>query len=150
MAYIDSKTAIINRIKAHADYSDSNTDQNDWKKLNRGNDDFYAIAKPSTEPAEIEFITFKIYVINWMTIVEVWQRYKDDGTTQNDLFGNVQKVITQLQPYKNLGLSNVNNSEISAISTPQQAWRENEAGPSWLIQELNIIWQENVEITSYA
>ena len=147
MAYTDGETAILNRIKAHADYNTANTDQNDWKKLNRGNKAYYAIVRPNQEPAELEFISLAGYVIRWVTVVEVWQRYKDDGSTQASLFGNVQKIITQLQPYKKLGLSNVHNSTISSVTPPQQAWRENEAGPSWLTQELSVIWEEFFEVT---
>ena len=146
MAYTTGEAAILARIRAHADFSTTNTDANDWKILDRGSSAFYAILKPCEEPAELEFYSFSGYAIAWMTVVEMWQRYKDDGTTEASLFGNVQKIIGQMQPYKTLGLSNVQNSQITSITAPTFRW-DKDGGPAWLVQELTITWLEEVEVT---
>ena len=146
MAYTDGEAAILARIRAHGDYGTTNTDANDWKLLNTGNKAYYAILKPDSEPAELENITFSAYVIAWRTIVEVWQRYKDDGTTATSLFGNVQKIIAQMQSYKTLGLFSVQNSAITGITAPSYRW-DKDGGPAWLVQELTITWLEEVTVT---
>lgn len=146
MAYTDGEAAILARIQAHADYSSSNTDANDWKKLDSGESAYYAILKPGTDPAELEFFSFSAYRIFWKTVIEVWQRYEDDGTTASSLFGNVQKIIAQLQPYKKLGLTNTQNAEITNITAPSYRW-DKDGGPAWLVQEITETWLEEVEVT---
>ena len=146
MAYTDGESAILARIRAHADFSTSNTDANDWKLINSGNSAVYAILKPNADPAELEFFSLSMYRVIWQTVVEVWQRYKDDGTTAASLFGNVQKIIAQLQPYKKLGLNNVQNSEIVSITAPSYRW-DKDGGPAWMVQELNIAWLEETSVT---
>lgn len=146
MSYTTGEAAILARIRAHSDFSTSNTDANDWKLIDSGNSAFYAILKPNEDPAEMEFHALGAYRVLWQTVVEVWQRYKDDGTTAASLFGNVQKIIGQMQPYKTLGLSNVQNSQINSITAPSYRW-DKDGGPAWLVQELNILWLEEVEVT---
>ena len=146
MAYTDGEGAILTRIRAHSDFSTSNTDANDWKILDSGNSAFYAILKPNEEPNDVEYYAFGSYVIRWQTVVEIWQRYKDDGTTAASLFGNVQKIIAQMQPYKTLGLANVQNAEVVSVTAPSFRW-DQDGGPAWMVQEVNIEWHEQSEIT---
>lgn len=146
MAYTDGEAAILARIRAHSDFSSTNTDANDWKKLDRGDSAYYAILKPSEDPNQVEFYAFGAYIITWLTTVEVWQRYKDDGTTAASLFGNVQKIIAQMQPYKTLGLTNVQNAQVVSVTAPSFRW-DKDGGPAWMVQEVNIEWHEQSEIT---
>jgi len=149
MAYTDGESAILTRIRAHADFSTANTDTNDWKLLDSGNSAFYAILKPSEDPAELEFFALSAYVIHWRTVVEVWQRYKDDGTTAASLFGNVQKIIAQMQTYKTLGRTDVQDSRVTSITVPSFRW-DKDGGPAWIVQEVMIEWLQEVNVTSFS
>jgi len=149
MAYTDGETAILNRIRAHADYSSSNAVKNNWQVLDSGKSAFYAILRPHTEPAEIKFYSFGGYHIGWNAVIEVWQRYKDDGVTAADLFGNVQTILAQMQPYKQLGRTDVQNAEITGITAPTHQWTK-DGGMSWLKQELIITWLEEVEVSAFV
>lgn len=145
MSYTGGESAILARIQAHADYSTSNTDQNDWSKLNGGKSAYYAILKPGADPAAVEFITPLQYVANWTTTVECWRRFVDEHTTPAALFADVNKIIGQVQAYPTLGLSYVQVSRVTSITAPAFRWVEN--GPTWLVQEVNITWREETTAT---
>jgi len=146
MSYTAGENNILARIRAHADYSAANTDANDWDLLDSGHDDNYAILRPGPDNNEIEFISPTVYVVTWVTTIECWRRYLDDGTTAAALFGDVNKIIAQMQPYKDLGLSYVEVARIVSITTPSFRWNK-DGGPAWMVQEANLAWLEEVEVT---
>jgi hypothetical protein len=146
MSYSAGESAILTRIRAHADYDASNTAANAWNLLDSGADDNYVILKPSTEPAPVAFISPLTYVVSWTTVAECWRQYLDDGTTSTALFGDVNKIIGQIQADKSLSLSYVQVSRIISVSAPAFRWAK-DGGPAWLVQELAIQWLEEVQLT---
>jgi len=149
MSYSAGESAIITRIQAHANYSAANSAKNAWNLLDSGNSDFYAILRPGADDNPIEWISPLTYVVQWNTIIECWRQYVDDGTTATALFGDVNTIIGQIQPYKTLGLSYVQASRIVSISTPGFRWAK-DGGPAWLVQEANVAWLEEVTISAYV
>jgi hypothetical protein len=150
MTYATGQTAIYNRIIAHASFDANNTSESDWGILNTGNAAYYAILKPSPDPAPIEWITFTIYMIHWTTIVEVWQRYVDETTTQAALYGHTGQIIAQMQPYNRLTGNTIAHAEAVSVGTPTEEWKSGAKGPAWLKQEINIQWHEQSTPQTYV
>jgi hypothetical protein len=148
MAYADGEAAILTRIRAHANYDSGNTSRSDWKILDSGKSSFYAVVKPSMEPAPLEYITPIVYVVHWVTTIEVWQKYTDETITQNNLYGHVNEIMAQVQAQKTLGRSSygVQQAEIVAINAPQTAWTK-DGVPAYLVQEITVRWHEQNDVT---
>jgi hypothetical protein len=116
--------------------------------LNSGRNDHYAVVTPSIEDNAPEFLTPTVYVVPWKTKIEVWQYYTDEGTTQTNLYGYVQNIISQIQKNKTLGdtTNTIHNAEIIGISQPLEMHTEG-GGPVWLKQELTVQWHEENAVT---
>lgn len=149
MSYAAGEAAILTRIQAHANYSTANSARNDWKLLDGGNSGYYAFVRPGADVNPTEFITPLQYVIQWSTAIECWRQYIDEGTTATALFGDVNTIITQMQPYRTLGLSYVQVARVTGVSTPAFRWAQ-DGGPAWLVQEVIITWLEEVTLSAYA
>lgn len=146
MAYITGENLIVTVIKAHANFDANNVAQAKWTFLNKGKSDHHAILKSGgTVPV---FITPTIYQREQRTIIEVWQRYKNDGTTATNLYGHVENVITQIQDNEKLGdtAGIVQNSSVEEIGPVMEMWMSG-GGPAWLKQEVTVLWHEQTKST---
>ena len=144
MAYITGENLIATAVKAHANFDADNTFQAKWKCLDSGKDDHYVIIKSGgTIPV---FITPTIYQSEHRTIIQVWQRYKDDGDTSTDLYGYVGNVITQIQDTEHLGdtAGIIQNSTVEEIGEVMEMWMSG-GGPAWLKQEVTVLWHEQTK-----
>lgn len=148
MSYSQGEAAILTRLQAHEDFSSDNATRGDYGLLNSGHDNVYLVVRPG-DPGEQEYITFRVYVVAWNTVIEVWQRYLNETTTLTDLEANVEKIKTQMESYPQLGLSQVQYS-IMTIGTPTEQWTEDGSALVWLKQEINIQWQEQSESQAFA
>jgi hypothetical protein len=148
VSYTAGETAIATRLKALGYFDTDNTDQNNWGKLDNGKNIYYAIARPGDEPAEIQFISPTVYTITWKTVIEVWYRYVDDGTTATSLFNIVNTVIPIINTTKNLGISAFQIVKATSVSTPYFRW-DKDGGPAWLVQDVNVQFIEEIK-TSYS
>ena len=144
MAYITGENLIDTVIKAHSNFDADNVFQAKWGCLDSGKDDHYAILKSGgTVPV---FITPTIYQREQRTIIEVWKRYKDDGSTSTDLYGYVDNVFTQIQDNEKLGDTTgiVQNSAVEEVGPVMEMWMSG-GGPAWLKQEVIVLWHEQTK-----
>lgn len=143
MGYYTGDNLIVAAIKTHANFSDSNVTQAKWGILNSGNSDHYAITRDGgTIP---EFLSPSIYVAHRSTVVEVWQRYKDDGASSKNLAGHVDDVFGKLQDKELLADTNnvIQNSEVREIGPMEEMWGSG-GGPAWIRQNITVAWEEQV------
>ena len=152
MGYSDGEALILTAIRAHANFDSNNTRRANWKILDSGNKAYYAIIKPSEDPAAVEFITPTVYVTAWHTVVEVWYRYEDDATTQTNLYSKVNDIIGQMQTYKDLNTSSddIQNAEVVGITPPMEQYGKKRNSLDWLKQEVIIEWLEQSDPVTYA
>ena len=144
MGYADGEALLLTRIQALDYFGAANTARGDWKILNSGNDDHYAILR--RDNLSIEWITFTDYVRTWTTIIEVWQRYVDDSTTQSDLYTHASEIF-DVMAYPHLGdSSTVLDSSIDNSPAPVEKWTK-DGGPKWLSCEIVIRWKEQTSVT---
>lgn len=144
MTYSSGEALILTRVRACTGFGATNTDRSDWKLLNSGISDHYAILRPMA--GAIDWRTLGQYTVTWGTIIEVWQRYTDETTTQSNLFAYVANLFTGLMSYPHMGGA-ITDSTIRTVGEPQEMWREREGGPFWLRQEVLIEWYEEVTVT---
>ena len=144
MAYITGENLIATVVKAHANFDADNTFQAKWGCIDSGKDDHYAIIKSGgTVPV---FITPTIYQSEHRTIIQVWKRYKDDGSTSTDLYGYVGNVVTQIMNTEHLGDTGtiVQNSTVEEVGQVMEM-RASGGGPAWLKQEVVVLWREQTK-----
>jgi len=146
MSYSDGEALILTRVQACTGFSSTNTARANWKLLNQGKSDHYAIIRPG--PFRGEMISATVILWRWTTVVELWQRYKDDASTQTNLYGYMASLIAGLLPYKRLGdtTNNISDATPRSAGDVQEMWKAR-GGPAWLKWELVIDWQEEQTIT---
>jgi len=143
MTYPAGEALILTQLQSVTGFTSTNTARAKWGLLNSGKSDHYAIVKPGTfnEDTENNF--------GWVnrTIIQVWQRYVDDGTTATNLEGYVNAVKQRFMLYRKLGGS-VMDSRVIGGSEMQERWNK-DGGLVWLSQDVIIEWKEQ-EIVTYA
>jgi len=143
MSYSAGETRILALIQACTGFSATNTSQSDFKMLSGGHSDHYAILRPGAFAIEWHAITS--YTARYVTVLEVWQRYTDDTTTQTNLFGYVNNLFAILA-YPHGGDSSMSDLTIRSAGDPKEMWTK-EGGPQWLKWELEIAWDEQATVT---
>jgi hypothetical protein len=142
MSYSTGEALILTRVQACTGFTSSNTSRADWKVLNSGRSDHYAILRPGS--FSLEWQTLSMAVISYTTVIEVWQQYVDDATSYTNLYGYVNNLYNILQ-YPHLG-GLIQDSTITGAPEVEQMWRQ-EGGPAWLRWSVSISWQEEQAVT---
>lgn len=145
--YANGEAALLALIQTVTGYSSSNTSRGKWGILNTGKSNTYAILKPGRFGGR-QFAAPTCVQTTWSTVIQVWQRYKDDGTSMTDLEANVAKIIAKIDADPNLGDSTgtVLDSNLRSGEVVQEMWR-NGGGPAWLMWELTVEWTEQSIVT---
>lgn len=147
MSYSAGEALILTQVQNVSGFSANNTSRGKYGILNTGKAAVYAILRPG--PFENAIVAPLTVHTDWTTIVEVWQRYKDDGSTLTDLEGNVQAILTRLNLYRKL--ADTTNSIVDAVanigSEPVEVTAQGGGGPLWLKQEITVSWKEETSIT---
>jgi hypothetical protein len=142
VSYSAGEALILTQVQAVSGFGTTNTSRGKYAILNSGNAAVYAILHPG--PFEAAFAAVKTVHTDWNTIIEVWQRYKDDGTTLTNLEANVQAILTRLNLYRHM--ADTTNSILDAVATVGgdviEMTAEGGGGPIWLKQEVIVAWKE--------
>lgn len=140
-------TLIETQVKAVSGFDSTNVVIAKWGLLNSGKKAFYAIIRPG--PASRPRSAFGIRDNIYRTIIEVWQRYKNDGSTLTDLTGHVDAITARIDQYRKLadGTNTVRDAEASGLGEVTEQWRNKGDGPSWLKREIFVDWTEESKVT---
>lgn len=142
-------TLIETQVKAVTGFNGTptNVSISKWGILNSGISDHYAVIRPG--PAERPRLTMRIRDQQYRTVIEVWQRYKDDGTTLTSLLTHVNNITARLDKYRKLAdtTGTIRNADASSLGDVTEQWRDNADGPSWLKREINVDWTEETNVT---
>lgn len=125
-----------------------NTSRGKWGILNSGNSDHYGILKPGTFKRGQSAMSAN--TTTFQTVIEVWQRYVDDGSSLTNLEGYVKAIINVFDQKRKLGDSTgtIMESFITDGREVTQQWNKDGA-LVWLKQDLILEWQEFEEV-AYA
>jgi len=148
MSYSDGEALILTQVQATTSFSSSNTSRANWKLLNKGKSGQYAILRPGEFERE-HFGLGGNYSTNWVTICEVWVRYKDDSTSLTNLEAKSAEIIERFDEYRLAadGTGNVRDVFVRSGTEPEEMWTAGGNGPSWLRQTLSIEWSEERTVT---
>lgn len=140
--YGDTEALWLTRVRAVAGFSATNTNRGDWGILNAGTAAVYAVLKPGEHTREM--LSLKTRLNIWQTIIEVWQKYRDDGTTLTDLETNVNNIIAAIDEFPRLGDVGgaIQQGQIVAV---REVIQNPADAPSWLMAA--IIGEAREEIT---
>jgi hypothetical protein len=146
MSYIDGELLLETQVTQAAGFSASNVTRASWKLLNSGLNDHYAILKRGES---LRVWEGKSHTGNYRTIIEVWQRVKDDQDSYDALNEYVDNIYAQLDPYFQLAdtAGTIRDANLSGASMVTEQWRNNADGPSWLKIDLYLDWTEESYVT---
>jgi hypothetical protein len=139
-------TLISAQVQASTGFSSANVDIGDWKLLNKGTSDHYAIIRPG--PTTRTALTLSVKDTQYRTIVEVWQRYKDDGATMTNLLGHVDNITTRIDAYRKLAdtTKTLRDANITGYGEVMEKWTR-DGGVMWLERDIYIDWMEEEAVT---
>lgn len=144
--YADGEALVLTQLQAVTGFNDKNTSRGKWGILNSGLNDHYGIVKPGTFTREQAAMSANM--TTYQTIIQVWQRYKDDGDTLTDLEANVDLIIVRFDQYRKL--VDTTNTVLDATLTNggqvEEMWNQS-GGLSWLKQDLIITWLDYDSVT---
>lgn len=147
MSYSTGEALLLTVVQGCTGFDSNNTSRANWLILNSGKADHYAILRPG--PFDIEWISANTYQGNWITVVELWQRYKDDGSSQTNLYGHAANLTAGIIPKRTLGGtdSTIQDATVRQANEPQEMVRGTDTGPSWLKWELIVEWKDETQVT---
>lgn len=142
MSYADGEVLIEKQLLQTAGYGINNVSRGNYNTLSNGLSDHYAILRMGGEQ-EVNWITPTTYSANWMTVIEVWQRYVDDYKTITDLYTNLQSIVTRLLTYKDLDDTTgiILDNHLSMGDEPEEMYAKG-GGISFLRMKIYFAWQE--------
>lgn len=140
-------TLIETQVKACTNFDANNVSIAKWGILNSGKKRHYAIIRPG--PATRPRAAFHIRDNAYRTVVEVWVRYKDDGSTLTTLLGLVDEITARIDQYRKLAdtTGTIRDAEANELSEVMEQWRNNRDGPAWLRRDVFIDWTEESKVT---
>lgn len=141
-------TLLAAQVAAATGFTSANVTIMKWGILNQGKSDHYAILKPGSTSRTA--LTFRMKDNVYQTIVEVWQRYKDDGTSGTTLLTHVDNVTARIDQYRKLAdtTSAIRDANIIGYSELKEQWTK-DGGISWISRDVIVEWQEE-ELVAYA
>lgn len=145
MSYSDGESLALTQLQAVSGFSTSNTSRGKWLLLNTGKSDHYGILKPGKWRKSDRSPVGTI----WQTIICLYQRYKDDGTSLIALEDSAAAVKLRFDQYRKLAdtTGTISDSQPISGSEVTEVWTKGGNGPSWLKQEIVIEWSEENHVT---
>ena len=145
--YIDGELLVEAQVIQVTGFQSSNVTRGRWRILDSGNSDHYAILKRGE--VSVEWASHNVSQINYRTIIEIWQRVKDDQESYDALLNYADDLKTRLEQYRKLAdtAGNVLDANLTGTSVVTEQWRNNADGPSWLKIDLYLDWSSQTNVT---
>jgi len=123
--------------------------RSNWGILDSGVSDHYAILKPGAfRRARISLAGgagANMTVEEIFTgIIEVWQLYTDETTTQANLESAMNNMMNRLDAYRKLADTTgaVRDAFSESGGEQREGWVKGGDGPVWIIQDITVSWTE--------
>lgn len=144
--YKDGEILIEAQVAQATGFNTGNVTRATWKILNSGNNDHYAIIKRGESSRVWEGNS---HTRNYRTIIEVWQRVKDDQDSYDALNEYADNIEARLDPYFQLAdtVGTIRDANLSGSGVVTEQWRNNSDGASWLKMDLFVDWNEEHYVT---
>lgn len=131
--YGDTEALWLTRVRAVTGFSAANTSRGNYKILNNGTSEVYVVLKPGEHAREMASLKNRLNI--WQTIIEIHQKYRDDGSSLTDLQANYDTLLTSLDEYPRMGDTGntVRKAEVTVVAEVLQSPAD---APSWLIAKI--------------
>ena len=139
MSYVTGEAAVAALLEQATAFNRHNVSRGDWKPLNSGASDHYAVLRPGEFSNVADGLSGEA-LTTYRTIIEVWQRWKDDAPTVAALSGYVAAVVDRLERYPSLDGACL-MARVGGGGEMSRRWLT-EGGPLWAVQEVYCDWQE--------
>lgn len=133
--YPDIEALWLERMRAISGYDTNNTSRGNWGIVNNGKSDRYVVLKPGTHSRTMNSIGGG-RLETYRTILEVHQKYRDDGTTLTTLETAVNTLIDSLDTYPRLGETGNSVQKGEIVEVREVLGYPDPQAPSWLVCEL--------------
>jgi len=143
--YPAAEALLLTQIRAATGFTAANATRGDWRWLNKEGIIAGAVIRPA--PFELGYGEGMVEG-RWRSIVEIWRKYVDDGTTLINLETDVKNIVARLILYQHMG-DTTNTVTDAAVTSGAEVLRipPPPVGPHWLMQELTIEWIEHAAVT---
>lgn len=141
--YPAGEAKVLAQVQAVAGFGPHNAARGKWGILDSGKAKVYAILYPGEW--SLAWISATVVEVTYLTIVQVWQSYTNDGETLADLQANVELLFTRFLEYRKLGDTgdSINDSNPRRGGEPSEMWSKGGNGPRWLRQDFAVEWKEH-------
>lgn len=147
MNYIDGEKLIAARVEEVTGFSPANVRRGAYGVINSGASDHYAIihAGGSTRNQE----TFSTKLSTHRTVIEVWQRLKDDIPSIDSLYEHVAAIVSALDPLRDMSSDGtyIRDANIIGVGEVKEMWTTKGDAPSWFKQDIFVDWSEEDNVT---
>lgn len=100
--YPEGEALVLTTLQGATGFSSTNISRGKWGSLlNSGSSDNYGILKPGSFSRSQSAMSANESI--FQTVIQVWQRYVDDGDSLTNLEGHVKNVINRFDAYPQLG-----------------------------------------------
>lgn len=140
--YPEGEALVLTQLQNVSGFSSTNTSRGDWGILNSGKAATYGIIKPGAFNRTQGAMSMNISTFD--TVIQVWQRYKDDGETLTTLEGHVKNILNRFDLYPQLADTTGTIVEAAIVEgrEVEEMWTK-DGGLNWLKQDLVARWQEH-------
>jgi len=141
--YKDGEALWLTRIQAIDGFTSANTSRGKWGILNSGENSTYVILKPGAWAREMIGLSQRLDT--YQTVIQVWQRYIDDGASMTTLEGTVDTILTALDEYRLIGDTGNTIQDAQIVEVREMVQTPAEA-PAWIYTELIGEWREETTV----
>lgn len=144
--YPEGEALALTVLQSATGFSSTNTSRGKWGLLNSGISDHYGILKPGDFSREQGAMSMNISTFK--TVIQIWQRYVDDGDSLINLETHVKNVINYFDAKRKLNdtTGTIIEAFIDGGREVNEGWNK-DGGLVWLSWELILTWQEHNTIT---
>ena len=145
--YTDGEILAADLVAQVTGFSSNNVTRATWRILDSGRSDHYAILKRGETITAWE--AMRLQVNRYRTIIEVWQRVKDDQASYDALLAYVDDIQARIEQYWKLAdtAGTVFDANLTGTGVVTEQWRNNSDGPSWLKIDLYLDLSEQTNVT---
>ena len=146
--YAAGEALALTALQSVTGFSSTNTSRGKWGLLNSGLSDHYGVLKPGE--FERSQGSMSMNISTFRTVIQIWQRYKDDGDSLTSLEAHVDNVLTYFDTKRKLGdgTGTIVDAFIAEAREVQEMWNKDGA-LFWLKQDVILTWQEH-DVVTYA
>lgn len=147
MNYLDGEKLIADRVEEAIGFSSQNVKRGAYGVLNSGNSDHYAILHAGGTARTQETFTTKLNTHR--TVIEVWQRLRDDATSLDNLYAHVANIVNYLDPLRDMSSDGtyIRDANVTGVGEVKEMWTTKGDAPSWFKQEIMVDWSDADNVT---